>query len=249
MVRRLLKRGLVAGTALVGVEAAYAVLRPSPIMPDFDPSGTFGDPSNPSLRVVVLGDSSVTAPGVAGPEDIWVSKICQRLADEYHVDLRSVAVGGATAVDLVESQLEEAVLNEADLIFVSVGANDAIKGVPRRRFERNLDRLIAELVETGATVVQSGVGELGSIPRLFPPLSNLISRRARRFDAVHWKVAESHGTVVVDQRSDDIDVWYDDRGLWSPDLFHVSAAGHERWANTVWETVGPLLDGAGPPEE
>lgn len=249
MVRRLLKRGFIAGTALVGIEAAYAVLRPSPIMPDFDPSGTFGDPSNPPLRVAVLGDSSVTAPGVAGPGEIWVSRICEMLAEEYHVDLRSVAVGGSTASSLVESQLEEAILHEPDLIFVSVGANDAIKGVPRRRFEQHLDRVIAELSDTGATVVQSGVGELGSIPRLFPPLSNLISSRARRFDSVHWKVAESHGTVVVDQRSDDIDVWYRDRDLWSPDLFHVSAAGHERWANTVWATVGPLLNGAQPRDD
>lgn len=248
MVRRLLKRGFVAGTALLGIEAAYAVLRPSPIMPDFDPTATFGDPSNPQLRVAVLGDSSVTAPGVAGPEEIWVSRVCQRLGEEYHVDLKSFAVGGSTALDLLETQLEKAILHEPDLVFVSVGANDAIKGVPRRRFERSLDRLIAGLSETGATVVQSGVGELGSIPRLFPPLSNLMSRRARRFDEVHWRVASTHGTVVVDQRSDDLDIWYRDRTLWSPDLFHVSAAGHERWANTAWKAVGPLLDVARPPE-
>ena len=71
-----------------------------------------------------------------------------------------------------------------------------------------------------------------------------MSRRARRFDDVHWSVADEHGANVVPQRSDDLTVWYSDRDLWAADLFHVSAAGHERWANTVWETVEPLVYGS-----
>ena len=241
MVVRLIRNGVIAGATVLGLEAAYAVLRPGPEMPDFDPSAEFGDPSNPMLRVVVLGDSSVTAPGVDGPEEIWVSIVCDRLARDHHVILRSFAVGGSTAHDVIEGQMENAILFGPDLVFVSVGANDALKGVPRRRFADNLDYLVGELADTGAHVVQSGVGELGSIPRLYPPLSNLMSRRARRFDDVHWKVAKAHSTNVAHQRSGDIKIWYTDRDLWAPDLFHVSAAGHARWADTVWATVEPLV--------
>lgn len=240
MLTRLLRRGVIAGVALVGVETAYAILRPAPELPSFDPSGEFGDPSNPRLRIAVLGDSSVTAPGVAGPEQIWITHICRWLAKDYHVILDSVAIGGATAGSVLEKQMENAILFGPDLIFVSVGANDALKAVPRRRFERNLDLLIGRLSETGATVVQSGVGALGAIPRLFPPLSNVVARRARRFDAVHREVAERHGTHVVDHSSD-IDLWRRDRSLWSPDLFHASAAGHNRWADMAWRTIGPLV--------
>ena len=67
MVRRLVTRGALAGAFLLLVEALYAVLRPSPELEEFDPSGEFGDPSLPSLRVAVLGDSTITAPGVSGP--------------------------------------------------------------------------------------------------------------------------------------------------------------------------------------
>ncbi|MGH3649736.1 MAG: SGNH/GDSL hydrolase family protein [Acidimicrobiia bacterium] len=243
MVRRLIRRGAIAGLVVLGLEAAYAVLRPAPRLEDFDPSGVFGEPSNPSLRVAVLGDSSVTAPGVAGPHEIWVSLICERLARDRHVVLESFAVGGSTAHDVIADQLEEAVRFEPDLVFVSVGANDAIKGVPLGRFAANLDHLISALVDTGAVVVQSGVGLLGTIPRLHPPLSHLMSRRAERFDRVHWRIADTHGTAVVDQRSDDAGVWNNDRSLWAEDYFHVSAAGHVRWADTVWRTVDPLLNG------
>ena len=247
MVRTLLKRGAMTGVAVIGIEAAYAILRPSPTLEDFDPSAEFGDPANPILRVAVLGDSSVTAPGVSGPEDIWVSVICQRLATHRHVVLRSFAVGGSMAHDVLTEQMEEAVRFDPDLILLSVGANDVIKGVSRRRFAVNLDHLVAGLAATGATVVQSGVGVMGSVPRLFPPLSTLMSRRAERFDRVHWEVAAAHGTYVVDQRSDDPRVWFRDRTLWADDLFHVSAAGHARWAETAWRTIGPLYAPRGGP--
>jgi lysophospholipase L1-like esterase len=241
MVSRFLRKGVIAGATVLGLEAAYAVLRPAPELPDFDPSGNFGNPDDPMLRVAVLGDSSVTAPGVAGPEEIWITLICERLATTHNVILESFAIGGSMAHNVVEDQMEDAILFGPDMVFISVGANDAIKGVPRRKFEGHLDHLIGELSETGATVVQSGVGELGSIPRLYPPLSNLMSRRARRFDDVHWKVAREHQTTVVHQRNADIKIWYSDRDLWAADLFHVSAAGHARWADTIWETVEPLV--------
>lgn len=243
MVKTLLRRGALTGVAVIGLEAAYAILRPSPQLDSFDPSGEFGDPDQPTLRVAVLGDSSVTAPGVSGPEDIWVTVICQRLAAHRHVILQSFAVGGSMAHDVIAEQLEDAIHFQPDLVLVSVGANDVIKGVPRGRFASNLDRLVAMLSATGATVVQSGVGVMGSMPRLFPPLSNLMSRRAERFDRVHWEVAATHGTRVVDQRSDDPRVWFRDRSLWADDLFHVSAAGHARWAETAWRTIGPLYNG------
>lgn len=241
MLGRILRRGATAGLIALGLEAIYAVLRPVPSLEEFDPSGEFGDPSHPSLRVAVLGDSSVTAPGVAGPHEIWVSRVCSRLAETRHVVLESFAVGGSRAKEVIESQLDDAIAFRPDLVFVSVGANDVIKGVPLARFAAELDRLIEALVDTGATVVQSGVGVLGTIPRLYPPLSTLLSRRAHRFDRVHWDVAATHGTAVVDQRSDDATIWKTDRTLWAADHFHVSAAGHARWAETTWQTVEPLL--------
>ncbi len=230
-----------AGAALIAAEAAYAVLRPVPLLEQFDPSGEFGDPASPTMRVAVLGDSSVTAPGVAGPHEIWVSLVCSRLAETRHVVLRSFAVGGSMAHNVIASQLDEAIVFNPDLVFVSVGANDVIKGVSSRRFAVNLDHLIGRLAGTGAVVVQSGVGHLGTIPRLHPPLSSMMARRAVRFDRIHWRVAAKHGTTVVDQRSDDARVWHKDRSLWAEDLVHVSPAGHARWAETTWRTVGPLV--------
>lgn len=247
MVRQIVRRGAIAGLTLLGLEAAYAVLRPAPALDHFDPSGEFGDPTNPTLRVAVLGDSSVTAPGVAGAHEIWVSLVCERLSDRWHVVLKSFAVGGSMAHNVIAEQAEDAIAFQPEVFFVSVGANDVIKGVSTRAFAANLDRLIGMLADTGAMVVQSGVGIMGTIPRLYPPLSNMISRRARKFDRIHWSVSKRYGTSVVDQWSDDPRIWNSDHSLWAADFFHVSAAGHARWAETAWRTIGPLLNSASEP--
>lgn len=246
MVPRLLIRGVTAGAVILGAEAAYAVLRPYPRMAEYDPSGVFGDPANPPTRVVVLGDSSVTAPGVDGPHQIWISLVSNRIAQRRHVTLRSVAVSGSRAEDLLRNQLRPAVEFDPDLAIISVGANDVIKGVGLKVFERHLGELVATLSETGALVVLSGVGDIGTIPRLKPPLRNMMTRRSARFDRVHHIVAARHGAHVVGHREDDPTIWYSDRALWSPDLFHVSAAGHRRWADSTWRIVEPLLGQYGP---
>jgi lysophospholipase L1-like esterase len=230
MVMTLFRRGVLTGAAIVGLEAAYAVLRPSPDLPRYNPTGEFGDPSDPLLKVAALGDSSIDAPGVDDPGQIWVSIVCRRLAVNRHVMLRSFAVGGSRAADVLANQVD--------------GANDTLKGVPLGAFTEDLDRIVERLTETKATVVQSGVGVLGTIPRLYPPLSNLMSWRALRFDGAHRQVAARYGTSVVDHRSDDVAVWDTDRSLWAADLFHVSAAGHARWSETTWRTVAPLMNGS-----
>lgn len=223
--------------SVIGMEALYALLRPAPNQEEFDPSGTYGNADLPGLRVAVLGDSTVTAPGVAGPDEIWISLICRKLAKTHHVVVQSFAVGGSMAHNLVAEQLEPAIEFSPDLVFLSVGANDVLKGVRAARFEENLDTLVERLANAGAVVIQSGVGDLGSIPRLFPPLRQLLSRRALRFNKIHERTADKHRSWVVPQRDSPSEIWYQDRDLWSADLFHVSSRGHEVWADLGWETV------------
>lgn len=243
MASRLLKRVAAVASAVLVVEILYAILRPSPKMESFDPSAEFGDPVLPTLRVAVVGDSSVHAPGVFDPGDIWVSRVCTRLADRgRHVVMKSFAVGGSKARDVIDGQLDDAVAFDPDIAFVSVGANDTLRGVSLGRFEAELDEIVGRLAGTGALIVQSGVGVMGTIPRLYPPLSTTMTMRSARFDRTHREVAARHGTHVIDQRSDEPALWYRDRSLWAADHFHVSGAGHARWAETTWRTLETLLE-------
>jgi lysophospholipase L1-like esterase len=129
-----------------------------------------------------------------------------------------------------------------DVVFLSVGANDALKGVTPKKFQENLEILVSTFVERGAIVVQSGVGDLGSIPRLLPPLRQLLTRRAWHFNQIHEAIAKNYGGWVVPQRDSAKEMWYHDRGMWSADLFHVSSRGHEVWADLGWKTLSQALE-------
>lgn len=215
-----------------------------PTLDNQDPSGDFGSPSLPRLRIVVLGDSSVTSPGVEPLDASWPRQIAQRLTDRYRVELRSVAVGGSKARDVIADQLPPALAFDPDLAFVSVGANDALRGTPLRRFEREYRQIVAQLDRRVSGVAVSGIGDLGSIPRL-PALARSVVRiRGRSFDKAIRRVVAQYPQVVK-------------TNTWSPgwqefltnpdevfagDLFHASAYGHRIYANAAMPAVELLVE-------
>jgi lysophospholipase L1-like esterase len=238
---RVVGRVALGGVAMVGAEAAYAARRPGPRLESFDASGTFGHPSSPPLSVAILGDSSCTGTGLGCADEIWSRLIAYRLAERFHVTMTSLAVGGSRASDLISNQLERACQLAPDLAFVSVGANDVLKGVPMSVFERNLDRLVGELTAACRLVVQSGVGDLGVIPRLLPPLDRMISYRGIRADRVHQRVADRYGSLKVDMHGLTSHHFRTNPDIFSVDQLHPTAVGHRVWADAAWTTIEPHL--------
>lgn len=232
---------LAAAGVLFG-ELAYAVLRPAPTMEEFDPSGSFGDPGSRPLHIGVMGDSSCTGPGLSNVDETWVRQAARDIAREgFQVKVSSVAVGGARVSHLLTEQLQPMLDLDPDVILVSVGGNDALRGIRSSTFERDLTTLTEALVATGASVVLSGVGDLGTIPRLLPPWSGLMRRRSIRFDEIHAEVARRHGAIKADQWAVVPSV-FSDPDMFSPDLFHPGPAGHRQWADVAIAAISPHLE-------
>ena len=174
---------------------------------------------------------------------VVVRRLSERLGRP--ILLRSVGEGGATSADLVADQLDTAVAFLPHVALVSVGANDVIRGVPMRRLSANLDTIVSTLVESGSEVLVSGVGDMGAIPRLAPPLSQMVTQLARRADRVHDEVAARHGAHKAEQWGWASEQFRTRRDVWSPDRFHPNAAGHLIWAETCWETLSGLIQDRG----
>jgi lysophospholipase L1-like esterase len=241
VVGTLLKRTTAGGVALLAGELLWAIARPVPAFEDLDASGQEGDSGNPPLRLAVLGDSSCTGPGLDDPAGIWVRVLARDLGDRFHVTVRSFAIGGSRAVDLVRSQLANAIEWGPDIALVSVGGNDALKGVSIGAFERHLTTVIAGLAATTPVVVLSGVGDLGSIPRLLPPLDRLFRARGLKLNEIHHRVGARHGVVVADQWRWAAQEFSRRPDLFSEDLFHPGPDGHRIWADVARETIEPHL--------
>ena len=229
----------ITALAVLAAQVLRATRRPDlPTFPNQDPSGRFGEGALPHLRIVALGDSSITAPGVADLDNIWIRRIARTLSARYRVELISLAVGGSKAGDVVEGQLSEAVRLHPDVAVVSVGANDALRGVTPERYRRHLTTIVHRLSATGAGVLVFGMGDLGSIPRLPPSLRRWATRRSATFDRVARQVVVGVPTAVkVYTRGRSSAAFFEDPGLFAGDLFHAGDDGHAIFAADAMEAV------------
>jgi lysophospholipase L1-like esterase len=227
--------GLIAGQLL------RAIRRPDlPYLPDQDPSGVFGDPDAPPLRITVLGDSSVTAPGVIPLDSCWSRTVAIHLAEHHRVELTSVARGGSRVADVIAVQLDEAIATEPDLAWVAVGSNDALRGTSVARFEELYREIVTQLAGAVPVVGCSGIGDLGTIPRL-PALAKGVARvRARSFDNAISRAIAGHEQVRKTEAWGPQWAEFEwDITTFADDLFHASARGHRLFAE---RGVMPVVD-------
>lgn len=236
---RIVRPPLAAGTVLVG-QLAHAILRDDlPTFDNQDPSGVFGPPDAPPLTIAFVGDSSVTAPGVDPLDDSWVRQVAFHLAMRYRVDVRIMAVGGSKVRDVLDKQLEAALSTQPDIVYVSVGSNDALRGTSVRAFERDYRELVTILHARVPAVGLSGIGDLGTIPRI-PAIAQGVARlRARSIDHAVARVAGEFPRTVKSNAWDVMERRFrEEPEMFAGDLFHASAPGHLVFA----EVARPVAD-------
>jgi len=230
--------------AVLASQMARAIYRDDlPSLDNQDPSGIFGSADSPPLTIVFLGDSSVTAPGVDPLDSSWPRQISMHLANRFHVTAISVAVGGSKIRDVLESQVDEAVTFKPDIAYLSVGSNDALRATPIARFEADYDTVVRALYAEVPAVGLSGIGDLGTIPRL-PELAKGIARvRARAVDRAIARVSHKYPRTVKSNAWDVMAQTFDGESpMFGEDLFHASAKGHLAFASVGVHVVDRLVD-------
>lgn len=232
---------LVAGSvATLGGQVLWTAHRKLPSLIGLDASGWIpGTADGPVLRVVALGDSTLTGPGLAGPEEIWLRVALADLALPYPVDLVSLAVGGSRLAQ-VRAAADHALELEPDVVVVAAGSNDAIHGTNVRAFADGLDELITTLLQGTSAIGVGNVGDLGNVVRVPQPLSSVLRQRSisisRRIEQV---VGRHDRAILLDVTASD--VGFRDRGVFGEDLFHPNRTGHQLWADAARPGLARLL--------
>ena len=238
---------LLAGSiAMLGAEAIWTARRRLPSLQGIDATGPVpgaaGEQRAP-IRLVALGDSTRTGPGLTDPDDIWLRRSLRDLHLEPTVDVVSLAVGGSR-VEHVRAVVPAALDLDPDLVIIAVGSNDAIHGTGFRAFTETLDTIVATLLTQVAAVGVCNVGDLGNVARVPMPLSSLLRQRSlsisRRVAAV---VARHERAVLMDVTASN--VGFRDRGVFAEDLFHPNETGHALWAKAAEPGLHELLAGLG----
>ncbi|WP_405461172.1 SGNH/GDSL hydrolase family protein [Streptomyces sp. NBC_00101] len=162
-----------------------------------------------------------------GWADVLASRLAARAPGFRYANL---AVRGKLIGQIVDEQVEAAAALRADVVTLVGGLNDTLRpkcdmGMVRARLEEAVERL-APSCKT--LVLMRSPGRSGPVLDRFRPrmeeLFALVDDLAGRYGAV---VADLYGAPSLG-----------DPRLWDIDRLHLTAEGHSRVAEAVWQTLG-----------
>ncbi len=180
------------------------------------------------LSILVLGDSTAAGVGADTQEDALPGNLARILSAEWERGVRWQAMGenGATTQDIVLRYLEDATQAQYDVIFLTVGANDALKLRSRGAFRRDLRRILRRLrsVSPKALILVSSMPGFAQFSALPNPLRWVLHLHAQNLETAARSFVRSEPGVIMSPPAPEYTP-----GFFADDRFHPSASGYRDW--------------------
>lgn len=135
--------------------------------------------------VLAFGDSLTAGYGLAEAEGFPRQLEARLRAAGLAVRVRNAGVSGDTTAG-GRARLAWTLAEPADLVILSLGANDALRGIEPAVTRANLDAMLEELGKRKLKVLLAGM----LAPR------NLGEDYTKRFDAIYPELAKAHGVPL-----------------------------------------------------
>jgi acyl-CoA thioesterase-1 len=180
-----------------------------------------------TLRLVALGDSLTAGYGLPAEAAFPVVLEAQLRARGHKVEIANAGVSGDTSQAGLE-RLDWSVPDGTDGVILSLGANDALRGIDPRQTAKALEEIVSRLKRRNIAVMVAGM--------LAPP--NLGADYGRRFEAVYTELVARHGLVLYPFFLDGV---VGDRRLNLPDGIHPTAQGIRVIVERILPTVETFL--------
>ncbi|MBB4716724.1 lysophospholipase L1-like esterase [Streptomyces luteogriseus] len=191
--------------------------------------------TNPTYSsLVAVGDSFTEGMSDLMPDGTyrgWADLLAARMAARTPgFRYANLAVRGKLIQQIVDEQVDVAAAMGADVITLVGGLNDTLR--PKCDMVR-VRGLLEEAVEKLAPacrqlVLMRSPGRQGPVLKRFRP-------RMEELFACVDELAARHGAIVVDlYRAPSLS----DPRMWDVDRLHLTAEGHRRVAEAVWQTLG-----------
>jgi lysophospholipase L1-like esterase len=195
------------------------------------------------LHVVWLGDSTSTGVGAGDFTGSMAWRVAEGLTDGPVV-LTVLGRSGDQVHEVLDEQLPElpeVLIPGADhLVLVSIGANDVTALTRRPTFEGRYLQMVDEIeavldgAAVSARIVLVGIPDIGTAPRLLPPLRQVAGFRAAQLDDEIATVARRRGVHHVELADRTSSTFSSDPDRYfSADEYHPSSDGHGVWADAV----------------
>ncbi len=231
---------VVAGGALllIGIELFLAFRRDYFVEgPDEPITGSFGHASLPSLRFVVVGDSTSVGVG-AQPNESFPWIIAKRLGEKFQVELRVVGVSGARIRDAAREQVPAAIALKPDLVLIEIGANDATHLTSSKTVRAKMKQMLDAFDKGKISVVVAGPPDMGTARAFAEPLRTLLGYSGAKMQRAIERVVIPRGIPYVDLAAATGPAFdADPTRHYSADMFHPSAEGYTLWADVIYSAV------------
>jgi lysophospholipase L1-like esterase len=192
-------------------------------------------PRHAAGSLLIVGDSTALGTGASTAEASLAGRIARRYPA---LAIRTLASAGAR-FETIADQLRGA--GRHDLILIAGGANDVMRFTAKARLAQAIDLTLARAAGQAGKVIVVPAPNVGNAPFFPPPLSWLLSRRARALHALVRASAAARGAAYVDlyrERADD-PFARDPQRLIAIDRLHPSDAGYAVWFEEI-ERQAPL---------
>jgi len=204
---------------------------PAPWHGRSDPGGGgSGSAGERPLHLLVLGDSTAAGVGVDHAELGLGGRLADAVAEHTArtVDWRALGRNGATARDLVRGYLAPALDGPVDILFLTVGANDALALRSTRAFRRDVRRIVraTRAQHPDAVILMSSLPAFFRFRLLPEPLRGTLYRHSRALEAAARSIVDAEH----DARMSPPPPPYTE-GFFAIDEFHPSALGYRDWAD------------------
>jgi lysophospholipase L1-like esterase len=226
-----LSRAIALAQAPIILRQGRHLRRSTPRLPDapLPWEGSLGDGEAP-LNVLVLGDSTAAGVGVDHAELGLAGRLAEALEARTGrpVHWRARGRNGATARDLVRDYLDEALDGEVDVLFLTVGANDALALRSARAFRRDVRRIIhrTRKAHPQSIVLMSSLPAFFRFRLLPEPLRSALYRHSQALEAAARAVVAEERRAHMSPPPPP----YTD-GFFASDDFHPSSLGYRDWAD------------------
>jgi len=186
------------------------------------------------LRLLVIGDSTAAGVGADTQHDALPGNLARELQQLTGRGVEWAATGenGATSRDLIERYLDDACASSYDVVFVTVGANDALGLRPRWAFRRDIRTILERLrgASPDASILVSSLPAFFRFELLPQPLKFNLYLHSRSLEDAAREVVARLDRVHMSPPPPPYT-----EGFFATDLFHPSASGYRDWARFAIE--------------
>ena len=209
---------------------------PEPTVANFKPG---------PIHYLALGDS--TGVGVGARNGGYVARLFRRIsAHRPGSRLTNLCVSGATTADVLDSQLDQALDTNADLITLGIGINDIGHGLTVEEFGKNYEAILSRLKSNaGATIVVTNIPDISTAPQIPAFARRRYHQLIVEFNQRLEEIALLHQVTLFDVYTITHQELPAHPEYFSGDGFHPSDEGYELWAEHMWPAIAKLFGANG----